>query len=97
MLADGRFPVLYRPHPLIGVTSPAYAVADRAIREAIAAAGAPNRVIDAEEESLESTFARAAGSLSVPGSLMRACNLDCSFGLNPLMTELPRLTSWVAK
>lgn len=60
LLADGRFPVLYRPHPLIGVTSPAYAVADRAVREAIAAAGAPHRVIEAEEESLESTFARAA-------------------------------------
>jgi hypothetical protein len=60
LLADGRFPVLYRPHPLIGVTSPAYAVADRAIREAVTAAGAPHRVIRAEDESLESTFARAS-------------------------------------
>lgn len=60
LLADGRFPVIYRPHPLIGVTSPAYAVADRAVREAITAAGAPHRVIGAEDESLESTFARAS-------------------------------------
>ena len=60
LLADGRFPVLYRPHPLIGVTSPAYAVADRAVRDAITAAGAPHRVIEAEEETLESSFARAA-------------------------------------
>lgn len=59
LLADGRFPVIYRPHPLIGVTSPAYAVADRAVREAIAAAGAPHRVITADEESLEASFARA--------------------------------------
>jgi CDP-Glycerol:Poly(glycerophosphate) glycerophosphotransferase len=60
LLDDGRFPVLYRPHPLIGVTSPAYAVADQAIRERIAAAGPPNRVILAEDEPLESTFARAS-------------------------------------
>jgi hypothetical protein len=60
LLADGRYTVLYRPHPLIGVTSPAYAVADHAIREAIAGAGAPHRVIGAQDESLESTFARAS-------------------------------------
>jgi hypothetical protein len=52
--------VLYRPHPLIGVTSPAYAVADHVIREAVTAAGGANRVISAEEETLEATFARAS-------------------------------------
>ena len=60
LLEDGRWTVLYRPHPLIGVTAAAYAVADRAIREAIAAVGAPHRVILAEDEPLEASFARAS-------------------------------------
>ncbi|MGN6743679.1 MAG: CDP-glycerol glycerophosphotransferase family protein, partial [Amnibacterium sp.] len=60
LIADGRYSVIYRPHPLIGVTSPVFAVADRAIREAIEAAGAPHRVVAADAEPLESTFARAS-------------------------------------
>ncbi len=58
LVAPGRR-VLYRPHPLTGVTSPAYAVADRAIRERITAAGAPHAVVGADEEPLEATFARS--------------------------------------
>jgi CDP-glycerol glycerophosphotransferase (TagB/SpsB family) len=60
LLADGRFTVLYRPHPLIGVTSRAFALADRAIREAIEEAGEDARVVEADDEPLESSFARAA-------------------------------------
>jgi hypothetical protein len=60
LLADGRFDVLYRPHPLIGVTSRLYAVADHSIRAAIEAAGGGSAVIDADDEPLEATFARAS-------------------------------------
>jgi hypothetical protein len=60
LIEDGRFTVLYRPHPLIGVSSPAYAVADRTIKDAVATAGGRHRVIDAEEETLEASFARAS-------------------------------------
>ena len=51
--------VLYRPHPLTGVTSRLYAVADRAIREAVAAAGPGNEVVDADAEPVEATMARS--------------------------------------
>jgi hypothetical protein len=60
LIEDGRFDVIYRPHPLIGVSSPAYAVADRTIRDAIAAAGGRHQVIDADDETLEASFARAS-------------------------------------
>jgi hypothetical protein len=59
LLADDRFRVLYRPHPLTGVTSRDYALADDAIRTAIAAAGAPHETVPAEQEPLEASFARS--------------------------------------
>ena len=59
LLADPRYRVLYRPHPLTGVTSRSYAVADRAIRDRVAAAGAPHGTVLADEEPLEASFARA--------------------------------------
>lgn len=59
LLADPRRRVLYRPHPLTGVTSPAYSVADRAIRDRIAAAGAPHAVVLPADETLEETFVRS--------------------------------------
>ncbi|MDM4763103.1 CDP-glycerol glycerophosphotransferase family protein [Galbitalea sp. SE-J8] len=59
LLADGRFRVDVRPHPLSGVTSGEYAVATRAITDAVAAAGSGNRVIRADDETLEQSFARA--------------------------------------
>ena len=44
LLADGRFDVVYRPHPLTGVTSGEYGAADAALRAALAAAGGAHRV-----------------------------------------------------
>jgi hypothetical protein len=60
LLADGRFRVLYRPHPLIGVTSRAYTLADQAIRTAIEEAGNGSSVVPADAEPLEASFAKAA-------------------------------------
>jgi hypothetical protein len=60
LLADGRFDVLYRPHPLIGVTSRAYAWADHAIRAVSEAADGASAVVTADEEPLEASFARAS-------------------------------------
>jgi hypothetical protein len=40
LLADGRFAVIYRPHPLSGVTSAPYADADAAVRRLVADAAA---------------------------------------------------------
>jgi hypothetical protein len=59
LLADGRYRVLYRPHPLIGVTSGEYAGANAAVLAAVRAAGADHRVIAADDEPLEASFARA--------------------------------------
>jgi hypothetical protein len=59
LLADGRYRVLYRPHPLIGVTSGDYAGANAAILDAVRQAGDGHRVIAADEEPLEASFARA--------------------------------------
>jgi len=64
LLADSRFVVDYRPHPLSGVTSRDYAGATHDIAAAIERAnkerpGAGHRVIRAEDESLEASFARA--------------------------------------
>lgn len=59
LLGDPRYRVLYRPHPLTGVTSRGYAVADSAVREAITAAGAPHEIVLADHEPLEATFARS--------------------------------------
>jgi hypothetical protein len=59
LLADGRYRVLYRPHPLIGVTSGDYAGANAAIQTAVRQAGADHRVIAADEEALEASFSRA--------------------------------------
>ena len=59
LLADGRYRVLYRPHPLIGVTSGDYAGANAAIQAAVRQAGADHRVIAADDEPLEASFARA--------------------------------------
>ena len=59
LLADGRYRVIYRPHPLIGVTSGDYAGANAAIAAAVRQAGADHRVIAADDEPLEASFARA--------------------------------------
>lgn len=59
LLADGRYRVLYRPHPLTGVTSGDYAGANAAIQAAIRQAGADHRVLAADDEPLEASFARA--------------------------------------
>lgn len=60
LLADGRFDVLYRPHPLIGVTSRSYAVADQAIRALVEAAGGGSAVVLADDEPLKQSFARSS-------------------------------------
>jgi len=59
LLADGRFRVLYRPHPLSGVRLPAYGEADAQIRELVAQAAeadpaAGHRV--STDESLAAAF-----------------------------------------
>lgn len=59
LLADDRYRVIYRPHPLIGVTSGEYAGANAAVIAAVRSAGADHRVIAADDEPLEDTFARA--------------------------------------
>jgi CDP-Glycerol:Poly(glycerophosphate) glycerophosphotransferase len=64
LLADPRFRVLYRPHPLAGVTSGIYSRADKEIAAEITEAarrdpGAGHRVITVETESLEDSFAEA--------------------------------------
>jgi hypothetical protein len=59
LLADGRFRLIYRPHPLIGVTSGEWAGANAAILAAVRQAGADHRVIAADDEPLEASFARA--------------------------------------
>ncbi len=64
LIGDGRFTVVYRPHPLVGVTSGAYAAADLAIRQAVATAAdtdpaAGHRVVPPADEALEASFARA--------------------------------------
>ncbi|GAA2753264.1 CDP-glycerol glycerophosphotransferase family protein [Amnibacterium kyonggiense] len=59
LLADGRYRVLYRPHPLTGVTSGDYAGANAAIRTAVEQAGQDHRVLAATDEPLEASFARA--------------------------------------
>jgi hypothetical protein len=46
LLADGGLDVTYRPHPLTGVTSGAYAGADRDVRAALAAASSGSHRID---------------------------------------------------
>jgi CDP-glycerol glycerophosphotransferase (TagB/SpsB family) len=64
LLADPRFTVVYRPHPLVGVNNRRYAVADHGMRAAIARAaeadpGAGHRVVEAGDEDLEASFQRA--------------------------------------
>lgn len=59
LLADGRYRVIYRPHPLIGVTSGDYAGANAAILAAVRGAGADHLVISADDEPLEASFSRA--------------------------------------
>lgn len=61
LLADRRFRVLYRPHPLIGVTSRLYAGADQRVRALVgtADADAGHRVVEPAAESLETSFARS--------------------------------------
>jgi len=59
LLADDRYRVIYRPHPLIGVTSGDYAGANAAVLAAVRQAGADHRVIAADDEPLEASFARA--------------------------------------
>jgi hypothetical protein len=59
LLADGRFRVEVRPHPLSGVTSSAHAVATREITELVRAAGNGHRVVRPYSETIEQTFSRA--------------------------------------
>ena len=64
LLQDPRFAVVYRPHPLVGVTSGVFAGADAAITAAVqrAAAADPaagHAVVHAADESLEASFERA--------------------------------------
>jgi hypothetical protein len=64
VLADPRFTLVYRPHPLIGVNNRLYAGADHGMREAIARAAetdpaAGHRVVEASDEDLETSFERA--------------------------------------
>ncbi|WP_375400198.1 glycosyl transferase [uncultured Amnibacterium sp.] len=64
LLADDRFRVVYRPHPLIGVSSAAYAGADAGITARIAHAAAEDpaaghRVVLPDDESLDASFERA--------------------------------------
>lgn len=65
LLADDRFRVVYRPHPLIGVSSAAYAGADAGIvarigRAVVEDPQAGHRVVHADDESLDASFERAA-------------------------------------
>lgn len=65
LLADDRFRVVYRPHPLIGVSSAAYAGADAGITARIGHAAAEDpaaghRVVLPDDESLDASFERAA-------------------------------------
>jgi hypothetical protein len=61
LLADPRFTVIFRPHPLSGVTSPVYSRAEREITAMINAAtrahpDATHRIVRADAEPLEDTF-----------------------------------------
>lgn len=57
LLADGRFDVLYRPHPLTGVTSGDYGAGDAEIRALLAEAGGGHGVDTSPD--LAAAFARA--------------------------------------
>jgi hypothetical protein len=60
LLADARFVVDYRPHPLSGVTSREYAAATHSISAAVRAqADAGHRVVSAADEPLDVSFSRA--------------------------------------
>lgn len=61
LVADGRFRVIYRPHPLIGVTSREYAAANQAVIAALQGShgAAGHLVVGAEQETLETSFDRA--------------------------------------
>lgn len=64
LLDDDGFRVVYRPHPLIGVSSAAYAGADAGITSRIERAvaedpSAGHLVVRADEESLDASFDRA--------------------------------------
>lgn len=60
LLADPRFVVDFRPHPLSGVTSRDYAAATHAISAAVRArTDGGHRVISSDDESLDASFARA--------------------------------------
>ncbi|MFC0682394.1 CDP-glycerol glycerophosphotransferase family protein [Lysobacter korlensis] len=64
LLADPRFRVVFRPHPLSGVTSGLYSRADKeiaaAIREALRTSpSAGHRTVRADDEPLETSFAAA--------------------------------------
>lgn len=57
LLDDGRYDVLYRPHPLTGVTSAEYGAADAEIRALVTGAGGAHRVDTSPD--LAAAFARA--------------------------------------
>jgi hypothetical protein len=64
LLADDRYRVVYRPHPLIGVTSGDYAGANARIIAAVRQAGPDHLVVAADDEPLEASFARAGVLIS---------------------------------
>lgn len=57
LLADSRYDVVYRPHPLTGVTSGEYGAADAEIRALVTEAGGAHRVDTTPD--LAAAFARA--------------------------------------
>jgi hypothetical protein len=64
LLADPRFRVIFRPHPLSGVTSGEYSAANKEVSDAIrevlrANPGSGHRDVRANDEPLETTFADA--------------------------------------
>jgi hypothetical protein len=111
LLADDRYVVEYRPHPLSGVTSRDYAAATLEIARAIETArkvrsDAGHRVIAADDEPLEVSFARAdllvcdVSAVSTawlpsfkPLVVTRATGDNVIDADSGLLAELPRVTA----
>ena len=81
LLASGRFRVVYRPHPLTGVTDDAVGVADRRLRELVTAAG--HRV------DLGSDFAAAAAESDLLICDVSAVAVDYLSTRKPLVVTTP--------
>jgi hypothetical protein len=91
LVADGRFRVVYRPHPRTGVSDARYASADAAIRSAVVAAGDGNRV-DADGGDAYRTFASA----DVLVTDVSAIAFDWLATGRPLVVTVPPGTAQVA-